>query len=93
MNIESIGLPVLALLIGSISLLINHNEKNKKSTEQRSEIAGLSIDNSKLISVLSEFKKNTESDLNDILSKLDLWFINPDEIVVSKLGSDQIPVF
>lgn len=112
MSFESVGIPVLALIVGFISLLINHHEKNKKilvgllvvglvatcalgvvsnisadkkSGKQGTKIDELSKDNSKLINVLSEFKNNTEVGLEDILTKLDSWFINPNQISIAKI--------
>ena len=112
MNFESVGIPVLALIVGFISLLINHHEKNKKnlvgllvvglvatcalgvmsnisadetSDKQGTKIDELSKNNSKLITILSEFKNNTEVGLDDIITILDSWFINPNQISISKI--------
>jgi len=80
-----VGLLIVGLIATCALGVISNVSADETSNIQGTKIDELSKDNSKLINVLSEFQNNTELGLEEIISKLDSWFINPNQISIAKI--------
>ena len=106
MELEIVAAPILALIIGLISLMSSGQEKYKKiltsllviallavcylgvtsnissskeTQEQKSIATTLLGQNTKLTTLLTQFKQDTGFSLESIIDKLNTWLINPEK--------------